>query len=145
MNRISVSFWLSFRFSSWTKLESYNISASLHKAQYSKMRKENEMKFYWYWTRACSFRTSRKEKKKIENLSCKEILRELQHRNYDNTSTVRYIQISTPFSCSSPAFSALPHKGMTFLSNFMMMTKKYWKYIFSHINYLKRFRRRVDS
>lgn len=51
------------------------------------------MKFYWYWTRALT-----KRSKRWQNLSRKELLRELQNKNYDNTSTVRYIQISVPFS-----------------------------------------------
>lgn len=62
--------------------------------------------------------------------SCKEILRELQHRNYDNTPTVRYIQISTPTPAHPRRYSLLRLKGMTFLIKLYDDDKKVLKIYF---------------
>lgn len=55
------------------------------------------------------------------------------------------LSMSMSLSLSCSKLTVVAFEGWLFLSNFMMMTKKYWKYIFSHINYLKRFCPRMDS
>lgn len=54
-------FSLLFRSGSWTILESCAKSwRNIHKASIFRKRKANEMKFYWYWTRALTKRRKRK-------------------------------------------------------------------------------------
>lgn len=84
------------------------------KLQYSE-KKANEMKFYWYWTWA--------RKKRSENLSLEELLRELQYKVMIIPCRSMYTKIST---C----------KGMA-----SYQTLWWWQkvYFFSHINYRKVF------
>lgn len=71
-------------------------------------------------------------RRKDRNLSGAELLRELQNRNYDNTG---HCPIHTNLLARSVVRATL--EGWLFLSNFMMMTKKYWKNICSHIKNVK--------
>lgn len=104
---INLWMWFSFRSS---------ISWSIHKGFNIPKRKANEMKFYWYWTRALTQREKKKDRKiyPVKNY-------------YVNYRAQLMIIPRLSDTYKSPLTSS---KGMTFLSNFMMMTKSIEK-IFS--------------